>query len=93
MPKVTVTDEIKQEIIRVIKEENVSVLDASHKYHVHFKTIYAWLAKLGTSSGSPGKTNYVSLLRIKQLEKENQELVEIIGRMVHSQAKIKKKDK
>jgi len=88
------SSDTKSEILRLIKEEGQSVSDVSKQYGVHHKTIYSWLAKLGnttlTSNGGKNR-NYSDILIIKQLEKENQELVEIIGRMVHSTAKIKKK--
>ena len=95
MSKIVCSNETKAKILELVREKGVSVNEASKQFGVHHKTIYSWLSKLGTTtlSSNGGKNrNYTDILRIKQLERENQELVEIIGRMVLSHSKIKKKD-
>ncbi len=86
----TISTDVKSEVLRLIKEQGITVMDASKQFVVHHKTIYGWLAKLGTTTlaSNGGKNrNYSDILKIKQLERENQELIEIIGKMVHSQSK------
>lgn len=66
-----VAKEIKEQIINRIKNDGVSVSQASADHGVSVKTIYAWL---GTSAKS-----VVSVIEYKKLKKENSELKQIIG--------------
>lgn len=63
--------EIKEEIIKKIKHEGISVMDAATQYGISDKTIYHWL-------GTKAK-GVISLLEHNKLKKENGQLKQIIG--------------
>jgi transposase-like protein len=66
-----IAKEIKEQIINRIKNDGVSVSQASADHGVSVKTIYAWL---GT-----GTKSVVSVIEYNKLKKENNELKQIIG--------------
>lgn len=66
-----IATEIKEQIINRIKNEGVSVQQASTDHGVHVKTIYGWLGK--------GVKDNVSTLEYSKLKKENELLKQIIG--------------
>jgi transposase len=66
-----ISEEIKKKIINKIKDEGMSVPEASSEFGLSRNTIYAWI---GTKAkGEP------SILEIAKLKKENNELRQIIG--------------
>ena len=65
--------EVKQDIIRRIKEEGVSVSQAAKDHGVHESTIYAWLG--ATTKGTP------SWADLAKLQKQNKELLELVGEL------------
>ena len=65
--------EVKQDIIRRIKEEGVSVSQAAKDHGVHKSTIYSWLG--ATTKGTP---SWVDLVK---LQKQNKELLELVGEL------------
>lgn len=74
--------EIKEQILKRIKEEGVTVSQAAKDAGISTKTIYNWLRSKTVSDGS--------VLEISRLKRENKELLEIIGRLTHDLAKSKK---
>ena len=66
-----VSKEIKEQIINRIKDDGVSVSQASADHGVSVKTIYSWLATNAKS--------VVSVIEYNKLKKENNELKQIIG--------------
>lgn len=66
-----ISKEIKEQIISRIKNDGISVQQASEDHGVKAKTIYYWL-------GTKAKGT-VTLLEHNKLKKENQQLKEIIG--------------
>ena len=66
-----ISAEIKEEVINKIKHEGLSVSDTANQYGISSRTIYDWL---GTKA-----TGTVSLLEHNKLEKENEQLKQIIG--------------
>ena len=82
--KAKVAQEVKEEILSKVKAgEQVSEL--SKLYGVSDKSIYNWLR---------GKTtNKVSWLEHVKLQKENQQLKEIIGVLTFEMEKVKKRQK
>jgi len=68
----------KNEIIRKIREDNVSVSDASIDSGVSTKTIYSWM-RAGVSNGSQNL-----VLEIRKLKKENEQLYAMLGKLLHS---------
>lgn len=66
-----ISTEIKDEIIKKIKHEGLSVMDAAKQYGISDKTIYNWL---GTKARGT-----VSILEHNKVKKENEQLKQIIG--------------
>lgn len=79
-----VTKEVKEQIIKRIKDDGIPVSQAASEHGVHYKTVYGWLAK--------GVTAPPSLLEISRLKRENQTLHEIIGRLTVKLSVAEKKD-
>jgi transposase-like protein len=69
-----ISDEKKQEILKKIKEESVSVSDASVDSGVSTKTIYRWLRD-GVGSGSQNLT-----LENNRLKKELEQVYAMLGK-------------
>lgn len=74
--------EIKEQILKRIKEEGVTVAQAATDAGISSKTIYNWMRSKTLSDGS--------VLEISRLKRENRELLEIIGRLTHNLTKSKK---
>ena len=66
-----ISAEIKEEIIKKIKHEGLSVMDAAKQYGISDKTIYNWL---GTKARGT-----VSILEHNKVKKKNEQLKQIIG--------------
>ena len=66
-----ISTEIKEEIIKKIQHEGLSVMDAAKLYGISDKTIYNWL---GTKARGT-----VSILEHNKVKKENEQLKQIIG--------------
>jgi len=66
-----ISTELKEEIIKKIKHEGLSVMDAAKQYGISDKTIYNWL---GTKARGT-----VSILEHNKVKKENEQLKQIIG--------------
>ncbi len=66
-----VNEEIKRKIIDKIRNEGLSVLNASEEFGISRNSIYSWIgAKV---KGAP------SIMEVAKLKKENAELKQIIG--------------
>lgn len=77
----------KNEVLREVQKENLTVSEASKYYQVPGKTIYEWLKKEGLA---PPKMEvyYVSLSKkneimksVEELKKENQELKDALSKL------------
>lgn len=82
--KYKVSPEVKQQILKRIKEEGVSVTQAAEEHGLSTQTIYGWIAK--------GITAPPSVLELSRLKRENQTLHEIIGRLTVKLSLAEKKD-
>lgn len=74
--------EIKEQILKRIKEEGITVTQAALDAGISSKTIYNWMRSKNLSDGS--------VLEISRLKRENRELAEIIGRLTHNLTRSKK---
>jgi len=74
--------EIKEQILKRIKEEGITVNQAADDAGISSKTIYNWMRNKTLSDGS--------ILEISRLKRENRELLEIIGRLTHDLTRSKK---
>lgn len=79
-----VSKEVKDQIIKRIKEDGVSVPQAASEHGLSAKTIYNWLGK--------GVTAPPSVIELSRLKRENQTLNEIIGRLTVKLTMAEKKD-
>jgi transposase-like protein len=71
---VPVAQELKSEIITKIRDEGISVLEASRQYNVNPKSIYVWLR-----DGVVNSSNSL-ILENNRLKKENEQLYNLLGR-------------
>lgn len=78
-----VSRETKEQILKRIKEEGVSVAQVAEDHGVSTKTIYNWLTR--------GVTKPVSWSEYNKLKKENQDLKTFIGEITVEISKTKKK--
>jgi len=69
-----ISEETKLEILRKIREDNVSVMTASIDADVSTKTIYNWI-RAGVTDGSQNL-----LLENKRLKKEMEQLYAMLGK-------------
>ncbi|OGK46193.1 hypothetical protein A3B46_03235 [Candidatus Roizmanbacteria bacterium RIFCSPLOWO2_01_FULL_39_19] len=74
--------ETKEQILKRIKEEGITVLQAAADAGISTKSIYNWMRSKTISD--------CSVLEISRLKRENKELLEIIGRLTHNLTKPKK---
>lgn len=74
--------EIKEQIIRRIKEEGVSVSQAAKDHGVSTKTIYNWL--------NQGLDKAPSYREFTHLKKQNTDLLTLIGQLTIEIKKLKK---
>jgi transposase-like protein len=74
---------LKAKILTKIRDEGMSVTDASNTYGVHPKTIYGWLQ----SHVVDGNRNLV--LELNKLRKENEQLYKLLGRATAEMQKSK----
>lgn len=74
--------EIKEQILKRIKEEGITVRQAAQEHGISTKTIYNWMRSKTLSDGS--------ILEISRLKRENRELSEIIGKLTLDLTRSKK---
>jgi transposase-like protein len=79
-----VAKEVKDQIIKRVKEEGVPVSQAAIDHGVSEATIYKWLTK-----GVAGNPSWAEFARIK---KENKGLLELVGEMTLKLSVAQKKD-
>ena len=85
MPKGTlaVSKEVKEQIIKRIKEDGQPVAKVASEHGLQPRTIYQWISRHVT--GTP------SLLELARLKRENQNLKELIGQITPEMSVEKKK--
>ena len=66
-----ISKEIKDQILGRIKNDGISITEASEDHGVSVQTIYKWLGATARSS--------VSLLEHNKLKKENERLKQLLG--------------
>ena len=76
--------ETKTEILSKIRDQGMTVAEASTTYGVSAKSIYAWLR-----DGVVDKDRNV-LLELNKLRKENEQLYKLLGRATAEMQKSKK---
>lgn len=66
-----VAKDVKEQILKRIKDEGINVSQASQEHGVSSQTIYAWLTK--------GASHNPSWSEFTKLKKENKGLLELVG--------------
>ena len=79
-----VSREVREQILKRIKEEGIPVLQASEEHGISTKTIYSWLTK-GTSKNP-------SWAEVAKLKKQNQELLALVGEITMKLSQAQKKN-
>ena len=79
-----ISKEVKDQIIKRIKEDGVSVTQAAEEHGVSTASIYIWLTK-GASTGP-------SWLEVAKLKKENKALFELVGEITMKLSATQKKN-
>jgi transposase-like protein len=69
----TTPPELKKQIFERIKKEGIPVPEIAKEHGIHPGTIYSWMAK--------GVEAPPSILELARLKKENQMLLELIGKI------------
>jgi transposase-like protein len=78
-----IAPDVKQQILARIKNEGVSVSQAAKDHGVHDSTIYGWLGASATST--PSLKEYLDL------KKENEQLLNIVGKLTLDKLLTQKK--
>jgi transposase-like protein len=79
-----VSPEVKVEIIRRIKEDGIPVAQAAKEHGISDGTIYGWLGSV--SHGAP------SFAEFARVQKQNKDLLQIIGEMTLKLSEAQKKN-
>lgn len=82
--KPIVSKEVKEQILKRIRDEGIPVSQAASEHGLSTKTIYNWLGK-GVTSGP-------SILEMAKLRRENQALKELLGQITLEMSLAKKKN-
>lgn len=77
-----ISKEIKEQVLKRIKEEGVTVSEVALEHGISTKTIYNWMRNKTVAD--------ISILEVSRLKRENRELAEIIGRLTHDIKRSKK---
>jgi len=77
-----ISKELKEQILKRIKEDGITVVAAALEHGVSTKTIYNWMRNKTVQADG--------VMEIGKLKRENKELLEIIGRLTHNMSKSKK---
>jgi transposase-like protein len=79
-----ISSEVKEQVLKRIKEEGVSVSQVSEEHGISTNTIYSWLSR--------GVTQNASWQEITKLRKENRELLAIVGELTVKLSQSQKKN-
>jgi transposase-like protein len=83
--KPSVSKEVKDQILKRIRDDGIPVAQAASEHGLHPKTIYGWLSK--------GLSKQPSILEMAKLRRENQALKDMLVQiMLEMSFEKKKKD-
>jgi transposase-like protein len=80
---IPIAPDIKAKILEDIQKNGISMMDASKKHQVNYKTIHGWLS-------TKSKGTAVSWSEYQRVKHENQRLKEIVGELTLHQSRTKK---
>lgn len=78
-----VAKDVKEQILKRVREEGISVSQAAQEHGVSDKTIYTWLTK-----GASGNPTWSETAKLKR---ENKSLLELVGAMTLKLSETQKK--
>jgi len=78
-----IAPDIREQILKRIKEEGIPVAQAAKEHGVHEATVYTWLGK-----GAEGAPSAGEFLRLKR---ENKVLLELVGEITLKLSESQKK--
>ena len=79
-----ISKEVKDQILKRIKDEGVSVTQAAEEHGISTASIYTWLTK--------GVSKNPSWLEVAKLKKENKALLELVGEITMKLSATQKKN-
>lgn len=79
-----IASDVKEQILKRIKEEGISVTQASQEHGISTNTIYTWLSR--------GVTQNPSWQEMAKLKKQNQELLALVGEITMKLSQAQKKN-
>ncbi len=79
-----IAKDVKEQILKRIKDDGISVTQAADEHGISTATIYSWLTK-GVSTGP-------SWLEVAKLKKENKALLELVGEITMKLSHAQKKN-
>ena len=79
-----ISQDVREQILKRVKEEGVSVVQAAKEHGVSDKTIYKWLGK--------GVSDQPTWTEISKLKRENKMLMELIGELTVKLSQAQKKN-
>jgi transposase-like protein len=77
-----ISQEIKDQILKRVRDDGVTVVQAAQEHGVHESTIYGWLGK-GAEAGSGAE--------LLKLRREKKALLELVGEMTLKLSESQKK--
>lgn len=78
-----ISSDVKEQVLKRIKEEGVSVAKASEEHGISTHTIYRWLT--GTIANNPGWQEF------NKVRKQNRELLALVGELTIKLSQAQKK--
>lgn len=79
-----IANEVKADIIRRVREEGVPVAQAAKEHGIHETTIYGWMG-----AGAQAAPSWSEITRI---QKQNKELLELVGELTLRLSTAQKKN-
>jgi len=83
MANYKISKEVRDQILKRVKEDGVPITEAAKDHGIHKQTIYNWLSK--------GATAQPTWRAMAKLKKENKMLLELLGEVTMKLSAAKKK--
>jgi len=77
-----IASDVKEQVLKRIKDEGISVVKASEEHGISTHTIYRWLTN---------KVNTPTIREFNKLKKQNQELLALVGELTIKLSQTQKK--
>lgn len=84
MKGIPTPNDIKEAVLKDIKDNGMIAAEAARKHQIHPRLVYSWLAS--SSSKSSGGLQY----EVNKLKRQNQELLALVGQLTLELKSFKK---